>query len=311
MFDIALLTLSSAGVLLVYIFIGYLLRRSGKFPDNAGKVLATLAMTLILPVYTARTLSKNFTVASIGSNLALLGCGILFTAVSIIVGIVLSKRMGKDDFDRKSLQYAFTFANYGYFGYPMLESVFGANALACGVVFALPFSISCNTSGYLMFSKEKKLTWKKVLLIPNVIGAACGITLGLTGITLPSFFTTMINAISGCLSPISMLLVGLTLGSFPLKKLFSGTRAYLLGLIRLLGIPFVFTIVLYVCGVRGLYLLLPALFSSLPLGSNLVIYPESYGIDASDNARTCFISYILAIVILPVSFAIISHLAGI
>lgn len=311
MLDIALLTLTSAGTLLAYILIGYLLRRSGKFPDNAGKVLATLATTLILPVYTAKTLSKNFTIASIGSNLTLAGCGILFTAVSVIVGIVLSKRLGKDDFDRKSLKYAFTFANYGYFGYPMIESVFGANALACAVVFALPYSIGCNTYGYLMFSKEKKLTWRKVLLIPNVIGATCGIALGLSGITLPSFFTNMINAVSGCLSPMSMLLVGLTLGSFPLKKLFSGGRSYLLGLLRLLGIPFVFTAVLYVCGVRGLYLLLPALFSSLPLGSNLVIYPESYGIDASDNARTCFISYILAIVILPVSFAIISHLAGI
>ena len=311
MLDIALLTLTSAGTLLAYILIGYLLRRSGKFPDNTGKILATLATTLILPVYTAKTLSKNFTIANIGSNLVLAGCGILFTAVSIVVGIVLSKRLGKDEFDRKSLKYAFSFSNYGYFGYPMIESVFGTSALACAVVFALPYSIGCNTYGYLMFSKEKKLTWKKVLLIPNIIGAACGITLGLSGITLPSFFTNMINAVSGCLSPISMLLVGLTLGSFSLKKLFSGGRSYLLGLLRLLGIPFVFTAVLYVCGVRGLYLLLPALFSSLPLGSNLVIYPESYGIDASDNARTCFISYILAIVILPVSFAIISHLAGI
>ncbi len=310
MLQVSMLTLENVGTLLVYIAIGYLLRRSGKLPANASKVLSTLTTTLLLPVYTANSLAQNFTAEKIGSNLGLLSCGLAFTAVAICIGLALTKVFARSDFEKKSLRYAFTFPNFGYFGYPLIEGVFGAAVRANAVVFAIPFSIACHTYGYLLFAPEKKLSWKRVLLIPTTIGTAAGILLGITGIQLPTFFTNILSGIGGCMSPVSMILAGIVLGSFPLGKLLTGARAYLYSGIRLLGIPALFTGVLYLCGVRGIYLMMPALFSALPLGMNLVVFPESYGIDASDNARMCFISCLLAAVLLPLSFGLISMLAG-
>ena len=310
MLQVSLLTLQNVGTLLVYIAIGYLLRRSGKLPANASKVLSTLTTTLILPIYTANSLSQNFTLEKISSNLGLLGCGVAFALAAICIGLILAKVFARSDFERSSLRYAFTFPNYGYFGYPLIEGVFGAAMRANAVVFAIPLSIATHTYGYLQFAKEKKLSVKRVLLIPTTIGTAVGIARGLSGLKLPAFCTSILSGIGGCMSPISMILGGIVLGNFPLGKLLSGARAYLYSGIRLLGIPILFTGILYVCGVRGIYLMLPSLFSALPLGMNLVVFPESYGIDASDNARTCFISYLLAAVLLPVSYGIISSLAG-
>ena len=54
---------------------------------------------------------------------------------------------------------------------------------------------------------------------------------------------------------------------------------------------------------------MPLLMLALPLGLNLVVYPESFGYDATDNARMCFVSYLLCLVILPVTFAVINYLA--
>ena len=79
----------------------------------------------------------------------------------------------------------------------------------------------------------------------------------------------------------------------------------------MLGIPLLFGVVLYLCGMRGQYFLFPLLIASLPLGLNLVVFPESYGMEeaATTNARICFVSYLLALIILPLSFALVNGLA--
>ena len=107
-----------------------------------------------------------------------------------------------------------------------------------------------------------------------------------------------------------MLLGGFMLGKFPLKKLFSGVRPYYLTAIRMLGIPAVLGGVLYLCGVRGDYLFWPLVLACLPLGLNLVVYPESLGYEkeAADNAKLCFISYVLALAVLPCLFAFLQWL---
>ena len=107
-----------------------------------------------------------------------------------------------------------------------------------------------------------------------------------------------------------MLLGGFMLGKFPLKKLFSGVRPYYLTAIRMLGIPAVLGGALYLCGVRGDYLFWPLVLACLPLGLNLVVYPESLGYEkeAADNAKLCFISYVLALAVLPCLFAFLQWL---
>ena len=58
---------------------------------------------------------------------------------------------------------------------------------------------------------------------------------------------------------------------------------------------------------------MPLLVAGIPLGLNLVVYPESQGYEkqASENAKLCFVSYLLALLVLPCTFAILSKLAGI
>lgn len=311
MLEVGLLTLKNVGILLIFMFLGYALHHSGKFPGNTPKVISTLTTTLFVPAYTISSLAQNFTPDTIGQQAALLGCGLVFIIAAIGLGLLLSRIFGRDLYDRHSLAYAFTFPNYGYFGYPVIAGVFGPLALANAIVFAIPTAIACQTYGYLLFSPEKKIPWKRMLLAPNILGVFIGCAIGLSGLRLPAFCIDVLDTAGGCMSPASMLLAGFLLGKFSLKRLLSGVRAYWLTAIRLLGIPLLFGIVLYLTGIRGEFFLFPLLIASLPLGLNLVVFPESYGMEeaATANARVCFISYILSLVILPLTFALINHLA--
>ena len=106
-------------------------------------------------------------------------------------------------------------------------------------------------------------------------------------------------------------LAGFVLGEYPLRKLMRGFHPYKIATIRLLGIPALYCGLLLLVGIRGAYLLLPLLIFTMPLGLNLVVFPESLGEDASENAKLCFVSYIMAAFILPVTFAALTWLGGI
>lgn len=313
MIEVGLLTLKNVSTLLIFIALGYVLQHSHKFPDDAAKVISTLTTLLFLPAYSINNLAHNFTLETMGQKAALLGYGILFTAVAIGLGLLLARIFGKDLFERHSLTYAFTFPNYGYFGYPLIEGVFGAEMLADVLIFTIPLGIACHTFGYILFSPEKKINWKKVLMTPAIIAVIIGCAVGISGIRLPSLITSVLSTAGSCMSPMSMILAGFLLGRFPIRKLLSSVRAYWLSAIRMAGIPLLFGIALLLCGIRGNFFLLPLLVSCLPLGLNLVVFPESYGLEesASDNARICFVSYLLAVAILPLNYAVLTYLAGI
>ena len=61
MFEVFQLTLGKVGMLLVFIGIGYFMRRHHDLPDDAGHVLSLLCTLIFSPAYSISNMSKNFT----------------------------------------------------------------------------------------------------------------------------------------------------------------------------------------------------------------------------------------------------------
>ncbi len=310
MLDVFLLTLDNVGTLLIYIAIGYFLQRKHLLPEQAGRMLSLLCVMIFTPAYNIINLSKNIRMEMIGEKLLLIGWGVVYMAIAVILGRLLARPLSRTPIEKSSLTYAFTFSNFAYFGYPVIEGVFGSALLADFMIFGLPVSMMNNSYGYLLFQEGKKFSIKRILKTPVIIGMIIGIVIGLSGIKLPLVFNKVLTGLGNCMSPSTMLLAGFMLGKFPLRHLFSGIRAYLMTAIRMLGIPLIIGIALFLCGVRGISLFWPLVIACLPLGLNLVVFPESLGFEkeAEDNAQMCFVSYVLALAILPCVFSVITWL---
>ena len=232
----------------------------------------------------------------------------IFAVAAVLFGRLLAKPFSRNEVEKSSLCYAFAISNYGYFGYPVVEGVFGQEMLGNFMVFVIPIGLITSSYGYMLFKKDGKISLKQILCTPMVAGLIIGAAVGLSGIRLPAPVLTALSSAGDCMSPCAMLLAGFMLGKCSLRELFYGIRPYYLTLIRMVGIPLVFGAVMWVCGIRGQYLFQPLLFVSLPLGLNLVVFPESCGYEkeAGDNAKLCFISFLMAIIILPCVFAILT-----
>lgn len=308
MSNVFLTTLSKVSVLLIFIGLGYLLRRTKKLPDNAGRVLSLLTTLVFSPAYTIKNLSASLTLEEIGSQALLIGYGAVIVLATIGLAFVLAKPLARNDFERRSYIYAFSIPNFGYFGYPLVEGVFGSEVLSQLMIFCLPMTIACNTFGYLLFVKNGRLTIKDILKMPVIVSVFIGMAIGLSGLKLPPLVTDVLITAGNCMSPASMLLAGFVLGGFPLKALFKGGRSYMMSAFRLVGIPALVGGVLFLLGIRGMYLALPVMILAMPLGLNLVVFPESMGIDASDNAKMCFVCNLLTVCVVPFIFALLSRM---
>ena len=310
MTEVFLSTLQKVGMLLIFIAVGYLLRQRKLLPEDSSKVLSKLSTMIFCPAYNIKNLSQNVTMETIGQKLPLVLYGAVCVAAVIGLAFLLAKLLGRNDLEKRSLIYAFSIPNYGYFGYPIIEGVFGSAMLADVMIFAIPLMIATNTFGYMLFAQGSKLSLKQVFKSPTVMSVFIGLALGLSGIKLPALAMDVLSGAGSCMSTVAMLLAGFVLGAYPLRKLMKGIRPYLISGIRLLGIPVLFCAVLFLVGLRQNYLLMPLLIFGMPLGLNLVVFPESLGEDASENAKLCFVSYILAAFILPVTFAALTWLAA-
>jgi len=309
MTDVFFATLQKVGMLLIFIGIGYFLRNRKLLPEDTSKVLSKLSTMIFCPAYNIRNLSQNVTRETIGEKVPLVFYGAICVVLVVCLASVLAKLLGRNDLEKRSLTYAFSIPNYGYFGYPIIEGVFGSQMLADVMIFIVPLAITTNTFGYLLFMKGKKLSWKQIVTNPTIMSVFVGVALGLSGIKLPGLLNDVLSGAGNCMSPVSMLLAGFVLGAYPVRTLMKGFRPYQISGIRLLGIPALDCAVLFVLGIRGLYLMLPLLVFSMPLGLNLVVFPESLGEDASENAKLCFVSYIMAAFIMPVTFTALTWLS--
>lgn len=313
MFNMAVLltTAQKVAFLLVFIAAGYLMRRSGKLNREAGTVVSVVTTHIFATAYNIQSLPVNFTVEKLGDNLKLIAFSAAFLVVVLVVANVLARFLGRNDIERKSMTYILAFTNSGYFGLPVLQGVFGTEMVAQFIIFTLPFSFCLSSYGYALFSDKKGFDWKKAFFSPLMISTMIGCFLGLTGLKFPAFVNDALAGAAACMSPSSMVLAGIVLGGFSVRQLLCGIRPYLIGALRLVGMTLLFGIPMYLLGIRGIYMFLALTLTSLPVGLNCIVYPESLGRDSSQNAKLCFVSVLMSLVTLPVIFALLPGIAGI
>lgn len=305
MIDTLFLTLSKIGVLFAFIVVGFLLRRKNFIPETSGKTLSFIGTNVFFPAYLINNLSANCTREKLKEDSTLVLWGIVFLISVLLIGFIFSRVLKKTNIVKNTLIYIFAFSNYGYFGYPVMEKVFGQEFVTKTIMFALPSTIAIASLGYFLLMGKGK-SFVKILLSPTVIAIIIGVFIGLIGIKLPNPVKDCLSSAANCMSPISMILTGFVLGKFTLGQLFKDSVSYLISGIRLIVMPLIFAVILYLLGVKDLLFAIPVIITAMPVGMNTVMFAEAGGNDSSKSARICFISYIMGAITIPLAFLVAS-----
>lgn len=308
-------TLNQMGFLFSFILIGYILSKAKLIPDNAQTTLSKLENYLFIPALVLGTFIDNFTVSTLSTAWRLLLSSLVLACVMIAISIPAVRLCSRDKYERNIFLYGLVFSNFGFMGNAVVSALFPEVFLEY-IIFTLPLWTLIYLWGAPVLlmgdsnGKTKLSQRLKNFLNPMVICMFVGMAIGLLNVKLPDFVGSAVSAAGSCMSPVAMLLTGMTLAHYDLGKIIRIKSVYLVSVLRLIVYPalflgvgllakktgfFSFWDTFYICALCSL---------AMPLGLNTIVIPSAYGKDTTVASGMALVSHLLGCITIPVIFAL-------
>ena len=222
---------------------------------------------------------------------------IVFTVVSLFVMLFISAvvvcTVEKDNRSRGAMLQALFRSNFVLLGIPLVENIFGSEALAVPTMMIAFISPIYNTVSKFFLPETLRVVLKNPMIIGGILGAA----FMLLGITVPEPVLKPIRQISSCTSPVALLILGASFRFGEISKEKRNLVIVVLG--RLVVIPAVVLGTAYIMGFRGVdFVTLICIFATpcavasfamaQQLGSNAVLAGNSVVLSSAFSGITLF-----------------------
>ena len=193
-----------------------------------------------------------------------------------------------------------TFSNVRFMGIPVVQAVYGNEAIFYLSVFIFVYNMVVFTYGtYLVSQGAAKKFAIKDTINAAVIGSLLGIVIYLLHINLPSTVCKAIGMIGQTTTPLAMIVIGSTLGATPVKSIFNVKKLYLMSIAKLLFLPiaikFLFGLFIHDQVILGIAVIV----AGMPVASNIVMLCNQYGGDTALLAKGSFITTVLSVFTIP------------
>lgn len=300
-------TISQMAFLLILIAIGFVLVRANLIPHSTAGILSKLESYIFIPASVLGTFMTQFTTEKLSSAGSFFFAGGIFIAVMAPLSILISKLCTKDIYLRKIYTYGLAFSNFGFMGYAVVSALF-PEVYMNYLIFVFCFWILIYTWGipYLLMPHDEEkhgiIAGLKKLINPMFISMLIGMIIGLTGITVPNFATSAVNSLGNCMSPIAMLLTGMTVAEIDLKATFKNGSIYLISIIRLVLLPLFGIAIIFALPLSYEIELCIICALAMPLGLNTIVIPAGYGKDTSIAAGLALVSHLISCITIPLVF---------
>ena len=307
MLESFVVTFSQVFVLFIFIAIGYILKKSGKLPENFSKGISNLLVYIFMPFLTFRSMAGNFKLNIIGEKVSLIITSCILLGVFLILAFIFSRIFAKERLTRDIYVYSFTFPNSGYFGNPLVLAIFGEMMLFDYMIFCIPFLFLTYTFGVYILNPERKINFKS-LLNPMLVAMLIGMLVGAADIKLFSAIDTAVEMGANCMAPSAMILTGIVFASNNFKSMVTNVKAYVACFIKMIIIPLIAVFIFIYSAIPEDVAVLMVIMLTLPTGLNSIVFPEAYGGDSRTGAQFCFISTLTCLFIMPLMLSLYQNL---
>lgn len=270
--------------LILMLAVGFFAVRAHIVGENFEKQLTSLIMKIILPCMIVKSMMGAFSWDELKHCGQLVVIAIVMWAITFGLGQLVFRIMGKTS-SARIMRFSMMYTNFTFVGIPVVEALFGDTGVFYFVVFLVPYRMVYYSSAEPLLSPPghtlEKRTWKDKLkgwFSPPVVAVIIGLILYLTQLQLPSPITGVINSLGSCASPLGMLLCGMSLGKYPIKKLLR-PRYFLLPLVRNLLLPALFLGLSLLVGLEKELAQIVVMFAALPVASLLAAFTIQYDPD--------------------------------
>ncbi len=299
----ALLTINVTLFLLMAV--GFFARKVGIITNESSKGLSRLIITIGQPMMIIAALEKaSFSKVNLitGVQVVLISAA-LHILFSLMAYLICRKMSDKNQ--AKIFEFTLVFANVGFIGFPILDSILGDGIGSfMGAFFVISFHLSLWTWGIIILGRGRediRMTPKKALINYGTIPCLVGVLLYLLKslFELPDFFGKTFSYLGNLCTPISVLITGALIATMPLSQMFKNKRLYVHSAIKLLAFPIVICLLAKLCGLSDTYVLLATAMSGVPSAATVTMLADLYDIEPALASQTVGMTSILSTATLP------------
>lgn len=311
MIENMLICLNNVAVFVLLVLPGVVTRKKKMISTAQLDGLSSLLMNILIPAMIIDVMCN----VSINSELlhTALYTGIAASLVylfSMGIAVIYFKLRKTDHLLQKVKVMCVAFNNTGFIGMPFIRLVLGDEALFIASICEMANDLILFTIGiiYLGQQKGKKegFAWKN-LFSPVLISVFVGLFLFLFDIALPDCLGQAISYFGNATTAIALFIVGLQLGEIQLKKLFSQTAVYEVIFWRMVLIPLICMIVLYVAFPQNVLAnIVITLMFAMPTASTSSVLARQYRLDYKFATSCVMVGTVLLALTLPVWYGIIN-----
>lgn len=215
---------------------------------------------------------------------------VLGTGLISIVYLTLAKKRNVRGFYLPTM-----FMNSGNMAFPLAYLAFGPEGLAVAVLYYISIGLLVSSLG--IYIAKGKGGFSEIFKLPLIYAAVIGVTLNLTGHTIPGPLLTTFDMLGAATIPLMQISLGYRLFSAPLAR---PSMSIAGSLIRILGGFAIAYAVVSLFGIEGLNRKIILLSSSMPSAVINFVVSHRYKLDSELVASTVAVSTIISIITTPI-----------
>ncbi len=293
-------------ILFILILIGYVLGKKHILGEKANKAMSDVALLLSTPCVIALSFEKEFSVAVVKD----MGIALLVAAAIHVVAIVVAQVCFRgDDARSRVLRTGTVLSNAGFMGLPLQRAVLGEAGVFYGSAYVTAFTLTLWSYGLLTMDRSSKLSVRKLLLNPGVLGLAAGAVILVMPWELPELLRSPMQHIANLNTPLPMLVIGYGLSRVDLKNALRKPLYYGASAVRLLLVPLLGMGVLYLCGVRDTLLISMSISATAPVAAGVSMFADKFGQDRETAVNMVALSTVFSVITMPVLVALVQSFA--
>lgn len=298
--------LSTLVGLFLIIGLGYLAVKRNILNKNATPFLSTLLMKIALPCTVFISMQRSFDPNFLKDGMIILVLGFAISLSFSAIAMLMSKLLKVKQGNRGAWMLSCAYCNGGFMGFPIALAFFGEEGLSLAAILNIPFVVLIYTVGIKLVctdsASEDKAKTSLIKIIFSVVNIATmlGLLFYIAQISVPSVLLTPIEHLSNITTPLSMLIVGMTLAASNATSLFSNFEVLTSSAMRLIILPaLVFALMLVLPIENPVIPSLLVTIYALPTAAIAPAMSAEYGGNQDLAAKITFLTSLLSVLTIP------------
>lgn len=287
-------------ILVIIVVLGYAAHKLGLMGGDFDKKLSSIVVDITCPCLVLSSV--------MGDELPdrtlippLLVVGFATYIVLTLVALWLPKLISKNRDEQGIIGFATMFGNVGFFGYPIVASIFGHQAVFYAALLNMPNTFFIFTVGVMLVKGEYTIKTfnPKVLLSPALLGAIIAAIIVAVGYHTPKMIAEPIRLVGNITVPASLMIIGSAMASLPVKEIMGNRKVYATAVCRLGIVPIALYFLFHLCGVSPLVNNINTAVIAMPCASFGTMFCLKYNRDVALMTEITFITTVASIVTIP------------